>query len=204
MNGSTAIIVLLVLFVILRSWVSVGIASFIPLYFTGVRHADPRYAGMLVSVYLGAGAIGTLVGGQAADQWGRRLMLIVSMVILPPTLWMLPRTMGGPTVLLALVSGMASVSTFAVVMVMAQELVPERIGMISGLIIGFGVGMGGVGVALLGAVADRWGVLRAMDVAALLPLAALAIALLLPPDRPGRNLTGEERRTSMGTAEARL
>jgi hypothetical protein len=69
-------------------------------------------------------------------------------------------------------------------MVMAQSIIPERIGLISGLMIGFAVGTGGIGATLLGAVADRWGVLRALDVTALLPLAAFAIALLLPPDPP--------------------
>jgi len=79
-------------------------------------------------------------------------------------------------------------------MVMAQDLVPERLGMVSGLSIGFAVGMGGVGVPLLGAVADRWGLRTAMDATALLPLAALAIAIALPthrqastaPEPPGR------------------
>src|SRR5207302_3582012 len=177
------ILVLLIAFVVLRSWVSVGTASFIPLYFTGIRHLDPRYGGMLVSLFLGAGAVGTLIGGAAADRWGRRASLIFSMAILPPLLLMITRASGPWILLAAVIAGMAVVSTFAVVMVMAQELAPERIGMISGLIIGFAVGMGGVGVTLLGAVADRWGLRTAMDATALLPLAALAIAIALPTHR---------------------
>jgi len=101
---------------------------------------------------------------------------------------MLTRTSGLWTLLAATISGMAVVSTFAVVMVTAQELAPEQIGMISGLIIGFAIGLGGIGVTLLGAVADRWGLLTAMDVTAVLPLAALAIALALPADRLSRNV----------------
>ena len=182
-NVPKGILVLLVVFVVLRSWVSVGTASFIPLYFTGIRHLDPRYGGMLVSLFLGAGAVGTLIGGAAADRWGRRASLIFSMAILPPLLLMITRASGPWILLAAVIAGMAVVSTFAVVMVMAQELAPERIGMISGLIIGFAVGMGGVGVTLLGAVADRWGLRTAMDATALLPLAALAIAIALPTHR---------------------
>ncbi len=202
-TASTGILALLIMFVVLRSWVQAGIASFIPLYFIVIRHTDPRYAGMLVSVFLGSGAVGTLLGGWIADRWGRRLTLIVSTVILPPLLWILPRTAGAPVILAALLSGMAIVSTFAVVMVMAHALAPERIGLMSGLIIGFAVGTGGVGVTLLGAVADRWGPLRAMDVAALLPVAALAIAVLLPPDpRPGRNSVPHPPRSFISSAEA--
>ena len=187
------ILALLVVFVVLRSWVSTGTASFIPLYFTGIRHLDPRYGGLLVSLFLGAGAIGTLVGGVAADRWGRRASLIFSMAILPPLLLMITRASGPWILLAAAIAGMAVVSTFAVVMVMAQELVPERIGMISGLIIGFAVGMGGVGVTLLGAVADRWGLRTAMDATALLPLAALAIAIALPSPRQAALLLAPSR-----------
>jgi len=204
-RASMGILALLVTFVILRSWVQVGMSSFIPLYFTGIRHEDPRYAGLLVSVFLGAGAVGTLVGGWAADRWGRRTTLMVSMGIVTPLLWALPRASGVLEILAALVAGMAIVSNFAVVMVMAQALIPERIGLISGLIIGFAVGTGGIGVTLLGAVADRWGLLRAMDVTALLPIAAVAIAVILPSDpRLARNSIPSPSRTSISGVEAEV
>jgi FSR family fosmidomycin resistance protein-like MFS transporter len=182
-NGSRWILFLLIVFVALRSWISTGTASFIPLYYTGIRHLEPWYGGALVSIFLGAGAVGTLFGGMAADRFGRRNLLIFSMVILPPLLAMLTRTTGLVTVTAACIGGMAAVSTFAVVMVIAQDLMPERIGMISGLIIGLAVGMGGIGVTVLGAIADRWGLQTAMDITAILPLAGLAIALALPSDR---------------------
>jgi FSR family fosmidomycin resistance protein-like MFS transporter len=182
--STRTVLMMLVSFVILRSWMSVGESSFIPLYFTGIRHLNPTYAGLMVSLFLGAGSVGTLLGGIAADRWGRRRMLLWSMLILPPLLWAMPRAVGPAAMAASLAAGMAAVSTFAVVMVMAQSIIPERIGLISGLMIGFAVGTGGIGTTLLGAIADRWGVLRALDVTALLPLAAFAIALLLPPDPP--------------------
>lgn len=201
------VLTLLVAFVILRSWVSVGESSFIPLYFTGIRHLNPTYAGLMVSLFLGAGSVGTLLGGMAADRWGRRRLLLSSMLVLPPLLWAMPRAVGVGGMAAALVAGMVAVSTFAIVMVMAQSVMPERIGLISGLIIGFAVGTGGIGATVLGAIADRWGVLRALDVTALLPLAALAIALFLPPDPPAvrgyeRNRRAEPVRTSMSGAHA--
>ena len=190
---SRGIVFLLVVFVVLRSWISTGTASFIPLFFTGIRHYDPRYGGGLVSLFLGAGAAGTLMGGVAADRWGRRASLIFSTAILPPLLLMLTRSAGVWLLLATTIGGMAVVSTFAVIMVIAQELVPEQIGMISGLIIGFAVGMGGVGVTLLGAIADRWGLRTAMDITALLPLAALAIAIVLPTDPLAQSAPGGGR-----------
>jgi MFS transporter, FSR family, fosmidomycin resistance protein len=183
--STRTVLTLLVSFVILRSWMSVGESSFIPLYFTGIRHLNPTYAGLMVSLFLGAGSVGTLLGGMAADRWGRRRMLLWSMLILPPLLWVMPRAVGPAGMAASLVAGMAAVSTFAVVMVMAQSIIPERIGLISGLMIGFAVGTGGIGTTVLGVIADRWGVLRALDVTAMLPLAAFAIALLLPSDPPG-------------------
>jgi FSR family fosmidomycin resistance protein-like MFS transporter len=202
-RASRGPLALLVLYVILRSWIQLGIASFIPLYFTGIRHMDPRFAGAVISVFLGSGALGTMLGGPAADRWGRRITLIVSMASLPPLLWVLTRASGTWTLAVATLASMEVVSTFAVVMVMAQELIPERIGMISGLIIGFAVGTGGVGVTLLGAVADRWGVLRALDITALLPVAALAVALFLPPDLP-RHAHAAAPRPRGGRVEARV
>lgn len=202
-GAARTMLALLVAFVILRSWVSVGQSSFIPLYFTGVRHLTPTYAGIMVSLFLGAGSIGTLLGAIAADRWGRRRMLIVSMIVLPPLLWVMPRAVGPVAMAAALVAGMAAVSTFVVVMVMAQAVIPERIGLISGLIIGFAVGTGGVGTTFLGVIADHWGVLRALDMTALLPLPALVIALLLPPDPPGeRNRGAEPARSSRSGVHA--
>jgi MFS transporter, FSR family, fosmidomycin resistance protein len=185
-KGSTWILFLLIVFVALRSWISSGTANFIPLYYTGIRHLDPRYGGIVVSLFLGAGAVGTLFGGMAADRFGRRNFLIFSMAIMPPLLLMLTRTDGLVTWAAATIGGMAAVSTFAVVMVMAQDLIPARIGMISGLIIGFAVGMGGIGVTLLGAIADRWGLQTAMDITAFLPIAGFLIALALPSEGAGR------------------
>jgi len=202
-RAAAAALVLLIGFVVLRSWVSTGTSNFIPLYFTSVRHMSPTYGGIIASVFLGAGAVGTLLGGIAADRWGHRRTLIASMVILPPFLWLIPHATGVWPIIGSVIGGMAAVSSFAVAMVMAQSLIPHRIGLTSGLIIGFAVGTGGIGATALGAIADRWGVISAMNLTALLPVAALAVALFLPKDsaslrNPGRGAS----RTSMG-AESR-
>jgi len=201
-RGAMIIIGLLIVFVILRSWVQSGEANLIPLFFTGVRHTDLNYAGVLASVFLASGAAGTLIGGPVADRWGYRPVLIMSTAVMPPLLWLLPRAEGMWVFVIAIAAGMAVVSTFAVVMVMAQVLIPERIGLISGLVIGFAVGTGGIGVTALGAIADHWGLARALDLVAVLPLAGVAIALILPHElRSARNLSPEPHRTSVGTID---
>jgi len=76
------------------------------------------------------------------------------------------------------IAGMLLISTISVTTVMAQEFLPRHLGMVSGLMVGFAVGMGGIGVTLLGAVADTWGVPTAMKVIIVLPV--LAFLLTLP------------------------
>lgn len=201
-TGAVMALVLLVVYVVLRSWVSTGTANYIPLYFTSVRHLPPTYGGIVASVFLGAGAVGTLLGGMAADRWGHRPTLIASMAILPPLLWLIPHGTGIWPIVGSVIGGMAAVSSFAVAMVMAQSLIPHRIGLTSGLVIGFAVGTGGIGATALGAVADRWGVVSAMNLTALLPIAAVAVALFLPKDsaalrNPGRSAA---RTSRSGTA----
>ncbi|MGQ9754712.1 MAG: MFS transporter, partial [Desulfotomaculales bacterium] len=81
-------------------------------------------------------------------------------------------------------AGFAIIASFAVTVVFAQELVPRHVGLASGLMLGFAVGMGGVGVPLLGLVADRWGVPATFDVIAALPIPAFFLSLLLPGKPP--------------------
>jgi len=202
-GGAVAALVLLIVYVVVRSWVSTGISNFIPLYFTGIRHMHSTYGGIIASVFLGAGAVGTLLGGLAADRWGHRLTLIASMAVLPPFLWLITHGSGAWPIVGSVIGGMAAVSSFAVAMVMAQGLIPHRIGLASGLIIGFAVGTGGIGATALGAVADRWGVVSAMNLTALLPVAAAVLALFLPRDSASlRNPDRGASRTSRCGAES--
>jgi MFS transporter, FSR family, fosmidomycin resistance protein len=82
--------------------------------------------------------------------------------------------------------GAATVATFSVTVVMGQEYLPNRLGIASGVTLGLSIGIGGLGAALLGVVADAYGLRTALEVVAVLPLPALALALTLPEGRrPG-------------------
>jgi FSR family fosmidomycin resistance protein-like MFS transporter len=174
---------LLIAVVTVRAWTSLGFTTFVPFYYIDTLGADPRMVGVLLFVFLGSGALGTVIAGPIADRVGpREFMQWVPLVALPfGVLFLLS---GGPValVMLALFGGVLT-SSFAVSVVLAQAYLPRSAGMASGLIVGFAIGLGGVGVAALGWLADRWGVPTVLWISALMPLAAFALTRMLPAPR---------------------
>ena len=170
----------------LRSFVYFGFITFIPLYFIHDLHTGRGVAGAALTVMLVGGAIGTLVGGQLADRFGRRSVLIGSMAVLPFLTVGFLLSPPALAMLFAAVAGAATIATFAVTIVMGQEFLPGRIGVASGVTIGLSVGMGGVAAPLLGILADADGLRSVFELIIVFPLAALALSLLLPVRRdPG-------------------
>ena len=177
---------LLAIVIALRSFVYFGFITFIPLYFIHDLHAGRGVAGAALTVMLVGGAIGTLVGGQLADRFGRRSVLIGSMAVLPFLTVGFLLSPPALAMLFAAVAGAATIATFAVTIVMGQEFLPRRIGVASGVTIGLSVGMGGVAAPLLGILADADGLRSVFELIIVFPLAALALSLLLPVRRdPG-------------------
>ncbi len=177
---------LLAIVIALRSFVYFGFITFIPLYFIHDLHTGRGVAGAALTVMLVGGAIGTLVGGQLADRFGRRSVLIGSMAVLPFLTVGFLLSPPAVAMLFAAVAGAATIATFAVTIVMGQEFLPGRIGVASGVTIGLSVGMGGVAAPLLGILADADGLRSVFELIIVFPLAALALSLLLPVRRdPG-------------------
>ena len=171
---------LLVLVVIMRSFTHFGMATFLPQYYVHYLQHDQAYAATLTSIFLFAGVLGTLAGGPAADRWGLKTIVVGSMSVLVPILYLFTRTEGILMIILVALAGFAVVSTFAVTVVFAQELLPGNVGLASGLVIGFAIGMGGVGATMLGWVADNWGLPAVFHVMMIFPVVGLLLALLLP------------------------
>jgi FSR family fosmidomycin resistance protein-like MFS transporter len=169
--------------VIVRSWIQMGLVTYIPFYYINYLKGDPLYAGKLVSTFLMAGALGTLVGSPVADLWGHKRFLCGSMILVLPFLLMFMVTGGSVAFVVLGVAGMILVSTSSVTVVMAQTLLPHRLGVASGLMVGFALGTGGIGATLLGVIADHWGVPVAMKSILLLPLVGFVLSLLIqyPP-----------------------
>jgi len=170
--------------VTLRSFIHAGMIAFIPLYFVTYLGASPLYASHLLTLFLLAGAAGTLIGGPLADRWGRRRLMLLSFAASIPFLLFFPYADGVWRAVAVFGAGFAIIATFSVTVVFAQELAPNNVGLASGIMMGFAVGMGGVGVVFLGAVADRWGVPAALNVIGLLPVLALLLSLALPRSHP--------------------
>jgi len=173
-------VVLLLLAVCFRSWVHAGLSTYIPLYYVSYLGGDPMHARDLQTAFLLSGAAGTLVGSPLADRWGLKNLMILSMIAQIPLIWLFPQTHGLWLYLVLAATGFLGISTFAATVVLGQELLPNRLGLASGLMLGFAVGTGGLGVTLLGMVADSFGVPAALRVLALLPAAALFLILFVP------------------------
>ena len=166
----------------LRSFSWFGLITFVPLWEVSLGHSK-SHGNHLLALMLLVGAVGTVVAGPAADRFGRRPVLLASLVATPPLISTFI-VVGGAVgaVCLALV-GVCVIGTFGVTMVMSQEYMPRRIGMASGLSIGFSIGLGGIGAVALGAVADSVNLRTALWVAALIPLLAVALGARLPSSR---------------------
>jgi FSR family fosmidomycin resistance protein-like MFS transporter len=166
-----------------RSVVYFGLMTLVPLYFVNELDASEATANTALTVMLAAGAIGTLIGGRLADRFGRRVVLRTSMAVLTPLMIVL--LLGGIGVAIGALAliGAATIATFSVTVVMGQEYLPSRLGIASGVTLGLAIGVGGLGAAILGAVADATSLRTALEIVALLPLPALALAIALPEGR---------------------
>jgi len=174
---------LLVLVVTIRSWAQLGFTTFVPFYYIDHLGADPRLVGPLLFVFLGAGALGTVIAGPLADRWGARPFMTWALLAAAPVgvLFLMSR---GLVAFVALgLFGAVLVSSFTVSVVLGQAYLPRNAGMASGLIVGLAIGTGGLGVALLGAIADHWGLPAVLWICALMPLAGFLVTTFLPAPR---------------------
>jgi FSR family fosmidomycin resistance protein-like MFS transporter len=170
---------LLISIATVRAWAQLGLVAYIPFYYINYLKGNPIYAGKLVSTFLMAGALGTLIGAPLADRWGHKKFLLITLILSFPLLLLFYHSSGLIAFFLLGIAGMVFNSTFALTTVMAQALLPQYLGMASGMMVGFTISAGGVGVTLLGTIADAWGVPMAIKSIFAMPLIAFGLALLL-------------------------
>ena len=135
-------------------------------------------------IFLFAVAAGTLMGGPLGDKFGRKYIIWFSILGAAPFTLLLPYVPLFWVAVLTIFIGFILASAFSAILVYAQELIPGKVGMIAGLFFGFAFGMGGIGSALLGALADKTSIQYIFKVCAFLPLIGLLTGFL--PDIGGR------------------
>ena len=168
----------LVGFCAVGSGVSTGLITYLPL--SVARSTNPTAGAVMVSVIFAAAAGGTLLGGAAAQRFGRRIVLLVPQLALVPAIAVLPSLGYAATIPVAVLLGVAMNLTMSTTLVLAQEYLPARMGLASGLTIGLCGGAGGLIVAALGLLGDARGLSTVFYVLAALPIAAAVLAWRLP------------------------
>ena len=160
--------------------VTTGLLTYLPLFLLQARGTRPATANVMSSVLLGAAAVGTLLGGLAAQRLGRRFVLLVPQLVLVPAIALLPSLSYVAMIPLVALIGIAMNANVSTALVLAQEYLPKRMGLATGLTIGLCSGVGGLIVAALGLLGDAAGTSAVLYALAALPVVAAALAWRLP------------------------
>lgn len=156
-----------------------GISTFYTFYLIDKFGVSIQTAQVLLFVFLGAVAAGTIIGGPIGDKVGRRSVIWVSILGVLPFTLMLPYASLTWTAVLSVIIGLVIASAFSAIVVFAQELMPGRVGLVGGLFFGFAFGIAGLGAAVLGEIADHTSIAFVFKVCAFLPVLGV-LTFLLP------------------------
>ncbi len=162
-----------------------SITSYYTFYLIHAFHLSVQHSQILLFVFLAAVPVGTLAGGPLGDHFGRKYVIWFSILGALPFTLALPYANLFWTVVLSVIVGLVISSAFSAIVVYGQELLQGRVGMVSGLFFGFSFGMGGLGAALLGKLADLTSIGFVFQVCAFLPVLGLLTAFL-PNLEPAR------------------
>jgi MFS transporter, FSR family, fosmidomycin resistance protein len=180
-----AVAVLLAL-IFSKYFYQVSLTNYYTFYLMHKFGVSAQTAQLYLFVFLGAVAAGTIVGGPAGDRLGRKFVMWWSILGVFPFTLVLPYANLFWTAVLSVAIGLILASAFSAILVYAQELVPGRIGVISGLFYGFAFGMAGIGAAVLGELADRTSIDTVYRVCSFLPLIGLLTWFLPDVERARR------------------
>ena len=184
-NKVAVCLLILGLLVFSKYFYLASISSYFTFYLMHAFGLSVQAAQLHLFVFLFAVAAGSLIGGPVGDRIGRKWVIWVSILGVAPFTLALPHANLFWTGVLSVVIGLILSSAFSAILVYAQELIPGRVGMISGLFFGFAFGMGGIGAAVLGRVADAQGIDYVYSLCAYLPLIGV-LAVFLPDLEKGR------------------
>ncbi|MBE7538996.1 MAG: MFS transporter [Opitutaceae bacterium] len=160
-----------------------SLTSYFTFYLIDRFHVQPASAQILLFLFLFAVAAGTIIGGPVGDRVGRKIVIWISILGIAPFTLLLPHVGLHATVFLSMIVGLVLASAFSAIIVYAQELVPGKVGLVSGLFFGLSFGMAGIGSAALGQLADHTSIQFVFRVCAYLPLLGL-LTMFLPRLHP--------------------
>ena len=174
----------LMLLVFSKYFYLASINSYFTFYLIDKFHLPVQAAQVHLFVFLAAVAAGTVIGGPIGDRIGRKYVIWVSILGVAPFTLLLPYANLFWTGVLTVIIGIVLASAFSAILVYAQELIPGKVGMVAGLFFGFAFGMGGVGAAVLGQLADATSITYVYKVCSFLPLIGVLTVFL--PDVEGK------------------
>lgn len=175
-------VAILLILLFSKYFYTASISSYLIFYAKERFHLMGNQGQLLLAVYLFAITLGTVIGGLAGDKYGRRNIIWFSILGAAPFTLLLPYMNLTGTIVCLASAGFILASAFPSILVYAQELLPGRIGMISGMFYGFAFGMGGIGAAFLGDLIDKRGIIEVYHICSFLPLIGI-IAVFLPSFR---------------------
>jgi FSR family fosmidomycin resistance protein-like MFS transporter len=170
--------VILIALIFSKYFYLASISSYYTFYLISKFHLSVRSSQLYLFLFLGAAAAGTLIGGPVGDRIGRKPVIWASILGVLPFTLALPYANLFWTAMLTIVIGVVLASAFTAILVYAQELMPGNIGLVSGIFFGFAFGMGGIGAAVLGKVADMTSIGFVYHVCSFLPAIGLLAAFL--------------------------
>jgi FSR family fosmidomycin resistance protein-like MFS transporter len=173
---------ILVVLMFSKSWYGAGITNYYPFYLIEVFGLTVEKSQIYIFIYLISAVIGGFLGGPLADRLGRRNVIWFSILGASPFALLLPYSNLMTAYILLMLTGIILSSSFSVIIVYAQELLPGKVGTVSGLFFGLAFGLGGIGSVALGGLADSLGITFVMQLCGFLPFLGL-LTLLLPSNR---------------------
>lgn len=172
-----ALVILLIL-IFSKYFYMASMTSYFTFYLINKFHVSVQESQIYLFIFLASVAAGTILGGPLGDRYGRKLIIWVSILGAAPFTLLLPHVGLGATIILAILIGLIISSAFSAILVYATELIPGKVGMIAGLFFGFAFGMGGIGSAVLGWLADQTSIEYVFNICAYLPLIGVVTGLL--------------------------
>ncbi|AXY72958.1 MFS transporter [Paraflavitalea soli] len=171
-------ITILLVLIFSKYFYMASMSSYFTFYLIDKFHVSVQQSQIYLFIFLGSVAAGTLLGGPLGDRFGRKYIIWISILGVAPFTLLLPHANLFWTGVLSAIIGVILASAFSAILVYAQELVPGKVGMIAGLFFGFAFGMGGLGSALLGKLADMTSIGYVFQVCAYLPLIGIITGFL--------------------------